>query len=243
MRNYLKNIINKMGFQIKKFPDRDYIRRMKIVNFNEIDTLFDIGANIGKYAINMRKYGYSNRIISFEPLESAYSELKKNSTNDKNWLIENYALGSENAKGVINVSLKSDTSSILNMLPEQLIHAPSSRYIGQQEIEIKSLDSVYNSFCNHESKSKVMIKIDTQGYEKQVLEGAKNSLKQIRIIQLEMSFIPLYQNETLFFDMVDYLSNQGFLLYSLENGFSNPITGQLLQVDGIFVNGNLLTIK
>jgi len=82
----------------------------------------------------------------------------------------------------------------------------------------------------------VMMKIDTQGYEKNVIDGALTSLNRIKIIQLEMSIVPLYENETLFVEMIQYLDNNGFILYSLENGFSNPTTGQLLQVDGIFVN-------
>jgi hypothetical protein len=55
------------------------------------------------------------------------------------------------------------------------------------------------------------------------------------VIQLEMSLVPLYENEMLFFEMTKYLNDKGFQLYSLENGFSNPDTGQLLQVDGIFI--------
>ncbi|HSU27024.1 MAG TPA: hypothetical protein VLJ68_01505, partial [Chitinophagaceae bacterium] len=56
------------------------------------------------------------------------------------------------------------------------------------------------------------------------------------IIQLEMSIVPLYENEMLYVDMIDHLARKGFQLYSLENGFSNPETGKLLQVDGVFVN-------
>ena len=80
-----------------------------------------------------------------------------------------------------------------------------------------------------------MIKIDTQGYEKNVIDGATESLNNIKIIQLEMSILPLYENEILFIEMINYLDKKGFQLFSLENGFSDLTTGQLLQVDGIFV--------
>ena len=83
-----------------------------------------------------------------------------------------------------------------------------------------------------------MLKIDTQGYEKNVIDGATKSLGSIKVIQLEMSILPLYENEMLYVDMINYLDKKGFQLFSLENGFSDQHTGQLLQVDGIFVQKN-----
>lgn len=159
--------------------------------------------------------------------------MKKASLKDNNWLVNNYALGNEDIKSMINVAGNSFSSSILNMLPTHLKSEPESIYIAQEEIEIKKIDSIFNSFCNKEDR--VMIKIDTQGYEKNVIDGATESLNNIKIIQLEMSILPLYENEILFIEMINYLDKKGFQLFSLENGFSDLTTGQLLQVDGIFV--------
>jgi len=236
MKNFIKKILKKSGYQLKRYPDydNDLLRRMKIVNHFNIDTLFDIGANKGQYALNMRELGYCNKIISFEPLKEAFKELKNAAVKDEKWIVNNYALGSENSTSVINVAGNSYSSSILTMLPKHIESAPESRFVGQEEIEIKKLDSIFSLFCDN--KNSVMIKIDTQGYEKNVIDGALESLKTIRIIQLEMSIIPLYEKEMLFDEMIKYLDNKGFSLFSLENGFSDLTTGQLLQVDGIFIN-------
>jgi hypothetical protein len=78
------------------------------------------------------------------------------------------------------------------------------------------------------------MKIDTQGFEKNVIEGAKESLKDIKGLQLELSMVELYQGETLVTDMINYIEDKGFTLYSLEPGFYDTKSGQLLQVDGIF---------
>jgi FkbM family methyltransferase len=217
--------------------NKDLIRRLKILNKCNIDVLFDIGAADGHYAKTMRQFGFTKKIISFEPLKSSFEELKKAASKDSNWLYNNYALGNENSNSVMNVAGNSDSSSILKMLPMHLKSAPESRYIAQQEIEIKKFDSVINSFCNREDR--IMLKIDTQGYEKKVLEGANNSLDRICVIQLEMSIVPLYENELLFSEMIDFMTYKHFKLFSLENGFSNRNTGQLLQVDGIFVKNTL----
>ncbi len=237
MQDLIQKILNKNGVQIKRYPGDDIKRRMKLVDKYNIDTLFDIGANEGQYACLMREYGYKKKIISFEPLKSAFEKLKYVSSKDNNWLINNYALGNENTTSMINIAGNSWSSSILNMLPSHLNVAPESKYVAQEKIEIKKLDSIFNSFCNNEDK--VMIKIDVQGFEKNVLDGANESLNNIKIIQLEMSIIPLYENEMIFVDMINYLDNNGFKLFSLENGYFDSTTGKLLQVDGIFEKSDI----
>lgn len=233
MKELVKNVLKSGGVQIKRYPDADLSRRLKIMRFYEIDTLFDIGANAGQYSKNMRELGYDKKIISFEPLNVAFEALKKASSKDANWIVNNYALGNEDGTVEINVAGNSYSSSILDMLPKHLESAPESKYASKQEIEIKKLDSIFTSFSSKEDR--VMLKIDTQGFEKNVIDGATNSLKNTLIIQLEMSLVPLYQNEMIFSEMIEYLNKKGFELFSLENGFSNPDTGQLLQIDGIFV--------
>jgi len=234
MKTMIKTILRNYGVQIKRYPDADLKRRIKIMEHCNIDTVFDVGANIGQYAKKLRELGYSKKIISFEPSKDAFEDLNKAAAKDINWTVNNYALGNEDGKNVINVANNSYSSSILNMLPKHIQSAPDSKYINKQEIEIKKLDSVFNLYTNESSK--VMLKIDTQGYEKNVIDGATTSLKKIMIIQLEMSIVPLYEKEMLFIDMIKYLDNIGFQLFSLENVFSNPDSGQLLQIDGIFVN-------
>jgi hypothetical protein len=124
------------------------------------------------------------------------------------------------------------------MLDSHADSAPYSKYVGEETIEVKTLDSVYDQFA--QDNNNVMCKIDTQGYEKHVLEGASNVLDRVRLLQLEMSIIPLYASELIYTEMIAYLDNLGFSLISLENGFSDPDTGQLLQADGIFVRKDFI---
>jgi FkbM family methyltransferase len=225
-------IFKKIKNQI--FIKRDLKRRMTIINNQKIDILFDIGANTGQYSSKLRNLGYKNGIISFEPLTKVFEILEKTARKDGNWIVNNYALGDEDGEGIINISGHSDNSSIQDMTSNYLESAPVLKYVGKQKIEIKKLDSIFNSYVKHENK--VMIKIDTQGYEKNVLDGAIESLSRISIIQLEMSIVQLYKDEMLFMNMINYIESKGFQLYSLENGSYNRNSGQLLQVDGIFVN-------
>jgi len=228
--------LSNAGCQIGKYKGSDPDRKNKLIKLCEIDTLFDVGANSGQYGRYMRELGYKGRIISFEPLKSAFRELQKAAKNDALWQTQHIALGDKEAVKEINVAGNLLSSSILEMLPAHQEHAPGSVYIGKEKIKVKRLDEIYQLFCNE--RNNAMVKIDTQGYERQVVEGAMHVLDKIRIFQIEMSLVPLYANETLFEDFISLMHEHEFQLCSIENGFSNPNTGQLLQVDGIFVNTN-----
>lgn len=207
--------------------------RIKILNHLGIDTFFDIGANIGQYAHNLRYFNYNSKIVSFEPLSSAFDKMKYLSDTDDNWLIRNYGLGSENKKMKINISENSVSSSFLENSDTLTNIVPQTRYIANEIVEIKRLDSVVDEFSD--SKSKIFAKIDAQGYETEVIEGSKGCIDRIYGFQIEMPFVELYKGEKTFFEMNDFMNNLGFKLVAIEPGWSNPITGYAVEVDGIFV--------
>ena len=77
--------------------------------------------------------------------------------------------------------------------------------------------------------------MDVQGFEKQALLGAAETLPQVHVIESELSLAPLYEGQPLYREMIGYFENLGFDLMSLERGFFDYRTGQLLQMDGVFV--------
>lgn len=224
-----------MGYDISRFDPKSHTlaRRKKLSEFYTIDTVLDVGANIGQFAIQMRKdLGFSGKIISFEPVSSAFEMLKINAAGDPKWRVINCALGDAEAKNEINVAGNSYSSSFLDMLPSHIKSAPGSQYIRRETVETKTLDSVMDDLSLMEDK--IYLKIDTQGYESKVIKGAERSLARINTVQIEMSLIPLYQETLLFIDMHNLLSEKGYTLVSIEPGFCDKNTGQLLQVDGIY---------
>ena len=118
------------------------------------------------------------------------------------------------------------------MLPSHRDSAPTSRYVGKEVTEVRTVDSFFGELCR--SAKSVYMKIDTQGYESRVLRGAEASLPRIDTVQIEMSLVPLYEGEVLFWDMWELMRGKGYTLIAIENGFSAATTGQLLQVDGLF---------
>jgi len=81
----------------------------------------------------------------------------------------------------------------------------------------------------------IYLKIDVQGFERHVLEGARETLKQTRAIELELSLVPMYEGQACLNDMLDYIADIGFELASVEPVFFDPNSVILLQTDGIFV--------
>jgi FkbM family methyltransferase len=235
IKHELRRMLWKIGYDISRFDPASHVlaRRKKLLESYAIDILLDVGANEGQFARQMRKdVGFSGKIVSFEPLSSAFKKLKITATTDPKWKVINCALGDVDTKQYINIAGNSESSSILSMLPSHIKSAPESKYIGRELVEVKTLDSMINNLCSPEDN--VFLKIDTQGFESKVIKGAENALFRIDTIQLEMSLIPLYEGELIFSDMHRLLSEKGYTMVSIEPVFIDNNSGQLLQVDGIY---------
>ena len=232
----IKNLAKKTGWEIRRYhPAVSEIPRMyQSLVYHQIDLILDVGANIGQYGKLLRRLGYSGRIVSFEPLSSAYSQLKAASNKDSLWEVApRTAIGNENSQIAINVSANSLSSSVLNILDSHVNAASNSAYIDSEKVKLNRLDTIALDYLEKDADS-VFLKIDVQGFEKQVLDGATNILPLIKGIQTEMSLIPLYQGQLLFEEMIELLDKLGYELYSVIPGLADPQTGRLLQMDGIF---------
>ena len=203
----------------------------------EIDVVLDVGANVGQYALGTRKAHFKKKIVSFEPLANAHRRLVERSKNDVNWVVhERCAVGSEIGETEINISKNSDSSSLLPMLATHSDAAPESRYIGKELVQLITLDSIYEIYCARNEQ--VFLKIDAQGYEKHVLDGAKECLKYIKGVQVELSVVPLYASQYTYEYFFQFFKTLDFTLWSLMPVFSDPKTGQMLQFDAVFIRRN-----
>jgi FkbM family methyltransferase len=245
MKKIIKKILRSNGFVMHRvgkknvsYLSEDLQRRIKLIRHFQIDTIFDVGANDGGYALEVRDSGFDGKIISFEPLVDAYIDLQEISKKDINWVVLNLALGDFDGESEINVAGNSKSSSLLEMMELHEVHAPSSVFIGKQPINIVRLDSLFKQYTK--SISNVLLKIDTQGFEKNVLIGALESLDRIMMIQIEMSIVPLYKNSFDLIETINFLYERGFCLVSVETGFNDEVSGRTFQLDGLFVKSNLL---
>lgn len=201
---------------------------------HRIDLLFDVGANAGQYAMRTRTAGYRGKIVSFEPLPQAHADLQQNAASDSAWFAhERSAVGAQPGSAEINISQNSYSSSLLPMLHAHSTAAPTSAYVGKCATPVVTIDSVFED--HWQKGDRVFLKIDAQGFESEVLEGALQSLARIHGAQLELSIVPLYEGQQLYQYFFNFFQSRGFMLWSLIPGFSNHSTGQLLQFDAVFM--------
>jgi len=197
-----------------------------------IDLVFDVGANTGQFAREIRDTGFKGRIVSFEPLSTAHRELTAAAESDPLWSVhERCAIGDRDGSVVLNIAGNSVSSSILDMAAAHAAAAPGSVYVGQEETVLAKLDSVAHTYLG--SSRRPFLKIDTQGFEWQVLTGAERTLPSIHGVLCELSLVVLYEGQHLWREMIERLEAAGFILWGLQPGFMDQ-RGRNLQCDAIF---------
>ncbi|NJM87065.1 MAG: FkbM family methyltransferase [Hydrococcus sp. RU_2_2] len=236
VKTVIKKLVRNLGFELKRYkPNLSETARMQqLLAYHKIDLVFDIGANIGQYAMFLREIGYSGRIVSFEPLSSAHAQLQALSSKDPLWEIApRMAIGDRDDNITIQISANSQSSSVLEMLESHVKASPKSAYIDSETVQMCKLDTVAREYIQNNTTS-IFLKIDVQGFEKQALEGATQTLSQVKGIQVELSLAPLYRDQLLFKEMLALVENLGYEPHAFVPGFTDLETGRLLQMDGIF---------
>ena len=208
------------------------LRMKKLLQYYSITKIFDIGAHQGESGIRFRKLGFCGPIISIEPIQSEFEKLQATAKKDPDWIALNLAIGEANYLADLHVSAKSDCSSFLPISVRHLVTESTSASTKKQQVQIVTLDSIFENY--YHTNDNVFIKIDVQGFEKKVLEGMQESLEKIVGLKIELSNVELYKDQALVDEILPYLYKKNFILCSVEPGFVDTNTGQLLQIDGVF---------
>ena len=235
LKHTIKKSFNTLGIEVHRFlPENSASARfLKALRKFEIDLVVDIGANNGQFAKELRAAGFQQPIISFEPLSSAHAKLIEASQYDPHWQIHaRCAIGDQIGEIEINIAGNSVSSSILPMLSEHSNAAPHSIYLGSEKADITTVDKAILPYLLNSNAP--LLKIDTQGYEWHVLNGATTTLPKVKGILMELSLVPLYEGQHLWLECMARLEAEGFTLWSLEPAFIDPVTGRVLQWDGLF---------
>jgi len=235
MKYFIKKIVRRAGFDIRRLSAASNPLFQVLLGLRKfkIDMLIDVGANVGQFALELRSVGYTGRIVSFEPLNSAHAKLSHAAARIPNWEVHRRcALGDFDGEIRINIAGNSVSSSILPMLESHSSAAEGSSYISSETVPIVKLDTVAPEYLS--KGDRVFIKIDTQGFEWQVLDGASATLKHVQGLMCELSLVPLYAGEHLWMELINRLKSEGFTLWAIQPGFKDLQDGRTLQIDAIF---------
>lgn len=235
IKNSLKKALNTVGIEAHRFsPESSKLARlMASLRTYQIDLVIDVGANDGQFSLELRAGGYSGQIVSVEPMAAAHARLSQVSQGDAGWHVHpRCAIGDRTGLIDLNIAGNSVSSSVLPMLASHSKAAPESIYQGKESVPLTTLDLIVPKYIGQASAP--LLKIDTQGYEWQVLDGAKEILPRVRGILMEVSLIPLYEGQHLWRESIERLEAAGFVLWALEPVFVDCANGRTLQMDALF---------
>lgn len=235
-----RNLLLKAGYEVNayNFFRSHAARRIKFLNDQKISVVLDVGANEGQYGMTIRRGGYDGRIISFEPVQIVFQTLVQRSQSDPKWISRNEALGDFDGHTNINLSEFSQVNSILSATG--LAHTDYWKGNLQEKISVRQLDSIVDNL--QIANDQILLKIDTQGFEENVLKGCKNLLKRdiIVFLEVELSIRPFYFGEKLFPEMLSYIRSLGFEMISMCPVHIDATRGYVLQYDCMFIRNNVL---
>lgn len=208
-------------------------RLLRFLELNSVETIVDIGANRGQFALDVLDSGFSGRVVSFEALPTIHEELKRNSLKYAGrWRVApRAALGSHEGFTEFHVTRNFQSSSILE--PSQMLQNLGSHLEELESIEVPctTLDSFFDG-CS--SLGTFLLKLDVQGAEARVLEGGTTALRECCGIMLELSLVSLYEHQPLAAELDRYLTERGFVLWDFDPVYRAPESGRLLQYDAIY---------
>jgi FkbM family methyltransferase len=225
----INNLLTRL-FKVKivRFRPAFDLAREDILYSDGINLVIDGGANRGQWATQVKKQSLDLPIVSVEPINSPYRELSELAASHRNWVTINAALGDKTGSAVMNIANNGEQSSSLLTPSLHLDFYPTVRFQETQVTQMITLDSIETT-----DDSQIYLKLDLQGNELAALKGAVNLLKKVIAIEIEMTTDQMYEGQAIFLEVVTYLGEHGFHLYSFADPFRDH-TGQSMYFDAIF---------
>ena len=196
----------------------------------KVDLVIDVGANEGQYSRSLRRWGYAGDIVAIEPVGATFTRLAARFAGDMKFTAVRTALGAAVGEAEIHVADNSVFSSIkaTTALAEQFDHrAITVRTEVVPVVPLDSLDQIVGRT--------VFVKIDTQGFEQEVLLGATATLARAVGVQLELAVDHLYEGVWDLPEAVAFMTARGFALAQVRP--TNPKRGDpvsALEFDCVF---------
>ena len=172
-----------------------------------LNTILDVGANKGQFALAAAWQYPGAKIYSFEPVPGTFRMLQQNVRKAPAITAFNYALGRSDGMIDFFSNAYSHASSALHVSALQQELVPRTGDTHRIQVVVKQMDHILKDIP---LRTPTLLKLDVQGFEKEVLMGAAESLKHIDYLLFEASFVAMYEGEPLFDEMHDYVKQMGF---------------------------------
>lgn len=198
------------------------LERLRSMNFSPAH-IFDVGAHSGEFAKLCRRIWPRAKLTCFEVLPHCVMELQAWSVTDGNVDIMPSLLGAETRSAVPFHEMETASS----VLEEHL-----SPRVPVRSYPMTTIDEVVG---NSGLQPPTFLKLDVQGYEFEILQGAKSTLSRIDVILAEVNFIDIHRDVHLLEDLIVFLRDNDFVAYDICGMHSRPLNSALWQADFMFV--------
>lgn len=196
-------------WRFDEFVENRFIKRL----FDRlgVDCLFDVGANTGQFGQLVRNAGYTGLIISFEPNPPVFETLRQVSAPDPKWLAVPEALGAVDAELPFNVMASSDFSSFRNpSSAEERLFSESNTVERVVPVKVSRLDATFAALRAKHHFTSPFLKMDTQGFDLEVLEGAASVLGQFVGLSSEIAVHRMYDTSPSMTESLEAIGRAGF---------------------------------
>jgi FkbM family methyltransferase len=218
-----------LGLEVHRLDLAHPARRQAAMRRRGINVVLDVGANVGQYAADLRRDGYRGRLVSVEPIPGVFEQLRRANEHDPSW--SGHQLAISDQAGIVRLQVSTDTvcSSVLATTETLTDHIPTAAACEQVEVQSLTLDQLWSASKGDEDR--LMVKLDVQGYENQVLDGGASTLDSLSLIEIEMGLVPLYSGGSTIHTLLPRLQAAGLALISIDCGYVDAATGQVLDID------------
>ena len=216
LKQWLQRRLDAHGYYIGRLPpasDRLDWHLMAVFERLGINCVLDVGGHYGEYGTLLRDAGYSGRIVTFEPASANLPLLTERSRADPNWLIMPFALGASAGRANLRVADATQLSSMRDTNEygrQQFGNKLEAHEI--EEVEVRTLDDVFDDCTRGIRQPRVYLKMDTQGWDREVIRGAGTRLDRIPALQSELAVHPIYEGMPDYLEFITYLNELGFEL-------------------------------
>ncbi len=219
--------VYRRGFRFGVGPSVEHTGALSKYSF---DCVLDVGANKGQFALFSRKTFPNCRIISFEPLSRPGHIFTRLFERDPKTRLVAAAIAPNSGAITMHITDQDDSSSPLE-LDESQQKIFSSRVVERRQVPCGPLKQF---LAKGELGARTLLKIDTQGFELEVLHAAEELLNDIEAIYCEASFLCLYKRQALASDVISYLKQKKFNLRGVYNLTVDEHAGPV-QADMLFL--------
>lgn len=225
--------------RVHQYPEILALRRF--LSAFAVDCVFDVGANAGQYATMLRKdVGFRGAILSFEPNPDVFAVLSRRAAGDPAWHVFNLALSDFDGTAAFNIMEADQFSSIERPAQElDAVFVTRNRVKRTVEMQCRRLDGMMADLRASHGFARPFLKLDTQGHDRAVCEGAGALLGDMLGLQSELAVRPLYEGAPDYRAMIAWLEERDFLpsAFFANNKGHFPL---LVEMDGIFIHRRLL---